>query len=733
MNFAQTHTKQPWFKSPWLLLIGACALIIWLALTCLGVISPIHARGPDLSSALLIPLILEHALIGLILFVGVIASGLAVVSFAPRSWNLEPFDYRLLALPVGLILWLLICVGVRYIQGGSWMILILAYGLPTLRLPQILRLWASTNSAPFADNRSLWASTAVVLVFGLILSAQFAVLWRLPTSSVPGTVDLGDLTCYLAQYLSLKLNLYPFLNFGSEGDRFGFYFNQITSFLAFAFDDLPNFEIGFFLTTSVALFFFLGICYGSQQLLLYRRQLGKPELSLGQKFGIVLLICAATRYPSWIVESPPYAFAIPMIFPLAYLAARSQERPMFHCFLLPLSVILFAISKVVLIPVLGSFALCCLWMSARLHKSKLILGLLIAGVSIIALFSLFMLAEYGPTYFSIASSSDIGPQSLHYPYETAFDQGRHWYKIKKLIGTISQLAGAFPLLSFDISLILLLLGTVKLRYYPLLMSVGIGVLLCFAYPFLFYATATGSFALVAAWVLIAGESRPSKGWNAGLLFAIAGGLMLYSYIQRDPGKLDFVLEWTLCLAGALTAILTQFSTSAGDGRPVSRWQVGQAWRYLLPIVGILAVIAQTNGTFRPGGSHRNVVPPKLYDLWAKVQQLTPANALIFTDQTGNEPGRLEGWNDLSVTAERQFYISSWSMSPLRGNENARQERLAANEDVLAGRLPPSQVQLAGKYDSYFLAIKTSRTPPANSELIYSNDEYAIYKLTEHSF
>ncbi len=713
---------------------GATALKAALALACVfliakfglihfGVLPPIKPNGPDLSAPGLIPTVLLHAAFGIVLFAGVITSGLALLSLAPHRWRFTPSDHALFSLLAGLVLWLLVSVAVRAVGGNGYLMLGVIFGLSAIRFRAISRNLTPDHGQPSCLSGGLSRTTlAFVLVFALCLSAYFGLLWRQPGPIPNGTLDLGDLSIYVANYHSIRFNALPMYSLGVEGEQF-LPFNQIAAYLALAFDDVPGFDISFFLTSSLAIFFFLATAFSIAQIARYRRIAGRPPLDTATACIIILMLCAGTRYPSWIAESPPYAFAVPLALTLTYLADRGRERIGFLYALLPLTALAFAITKIVAIVPLGAYAICCLVGKAFSNRSRGSMTALFLGAAVIGGFAFFLLVTYGPAFLALSSAGDFGPPSLHLLQDKAPDLSRSI--LKRLL---RYAGGVLPTLAMDIGLLLLPIGFWRLRSFPLLTGTAAGVGIYFIYPFLFHGAATSAFVLTAGWLLLDGHchSRSTR-----LILTLAAALLLASHFFNDPGLSVFTLIWVATFGTALALILFQRPTPRIAPR---RWPAAVAglWLYLLPLALLIGAQAQAEGDLRYSvryyGVNRQTVSPKLYDLWANVRDLTPHDALIFTDQTGTNPTRLEGWNDFSLIAERQFYISTWQASPLRGNPAALQDRLGSNLAVLKGSLRPEQLSLRRHYGSYFAAVSATFPAPADFQRIYDNGQYAIYRI-----
>jgi len=710
---------------------------MWFALIHFGALPPINAASPDLSAPGLLGAVLLHAVFGTILFVGVIAVGLAALSILPKHWRLLPTDRTILSVLTGLLFWIVVCAAVQIVGGGSLLILGVLFGFAALRLPHILRpLVGTTDFAPISVSGLHWKTLLLIYVLGLAFSAHFGLLWRLPSEIANGTLNLGDLSVYVANYHALKVNIYPLYALGIEGEQSSLPVNQIAAILAFSFDTLPGFEISLFLTSSVAFFFFLTSCFIFAQIHRYRDIAGYPPLDVNIKCIIILLLCAATRYPSWIVESPPYAFAFPLGLAIIYLASRGKERVGFLYVLLPLTLVAFAISKIVAVTTFSTYVACCLWVKVQETRSKAAYTILILGAILVAAFSAFMLMKFGPNFLAFSTSADFGPPSLHTIQSKAFPElpDLHHKVLKRLLDYSGKWLNYFlrvsPSLAMDIGLILLPFCAWRLRSYPLLAATAVGVVLYLTHSFLFNGAGVAAFIVMAGWLLLDLSKRSD---NALPTLMLSACLLLYCFLFYDPGLAIFTVIWVVTFGGALALISFQPRASYFISHQ-RHWtsKIGDAWRYAVPVTLLISVFAHAEGDLRFRlryyGFHPQLVSSKLYDLWVNVRQLTPADALIFTDQTSDEPTRLGGWNDFSLIAERQFYISTWQASRLRGDSTALHEQLDTNQAVISGKLPPEQLRLRRSYSGYFAAIRSGNAYPETFQLIYDNGEYAIYRL-----
>jgi hypothetical protein len=123
-----------------------------------------------------------------------------------------------------------------------------------------------------------------------------------------------------------------------------------------------------------------------------------------------------------------------------------------------------------------------------------------------------------------------------------------------------------------------------------------------------------------------------------------------------------------------------------------------------------------------------LLKPELREIWTKVRELTPSDALIFTDQIDESISLVGGWNTYAFSSQRQLYLSSYYTTfELRTNPARLREELAINEAVLNGR-KPADVQTRRRYDGMFAVVSALRTVPPGWTKIYGNTDYALFKI-----
>jgi hypothetical protein len=683
----------PWIERLLLLVLGVVGLRIALALS--GFLEPVYPRLPNLSAPGLIGPLCLHAAYGLGLTVLVFGLGGLPLALIGRRTPLTDSDHLIFAWPAGLLIVLAAALGdgLGAVDGNIPLVLLGVGSVAGLGL-----LWPR-----FKRGRLLTGLTVVVLALAAGYGVFMGISWRPGGADWIGTVDLGDLTIYTGWYHTLHRQFFPFVNLGVEGEFLHSYFNQAPTLLALLADGLPGFDPALFFATTLIAFLILSLFVVIRGLSLAAVP-GTAFASSDHWLAIGLLVAANAR-PSWTVESPPVVLLLPLIAVVAYAVHRAGPST----WRLLLAVMLAALasigSKVASLLVLGGYAGLALvvrrW--GRLSRRQLVLiGLLslVLGGYVLA-----MVVRFAPDFLAYW---DVGPDSWHRFRE------KGWEEFDKVI----------PDLARDLALIPLLIGAYRVGGVSLAGAVAAGVLTFLLHFQLFRVEHMTAFALVAMVLILEGSRTRS-----GIKWLAAATVLTLPYaFFRDPGESEAALVW---IAVAVPTIwFARFATDlpeSADGaqrfdRAVSRVALG------VLVLAVVALPALALGTLRIGDNRRTVTPIGLVDLWDGTRRLTPENALVFTDQTGNDPRRLSGWNDFALRAERQFYIATWASSRLRLDDEARQRRLALNEAVLAGTCAPSDLQLSRHYDSWYAAVLAHRPVPDHFEPVFSDRTYALYRI-----
>jgi len=184
MTVTKLQSSSIWTIIKMLVLAVSCRLIVWSILALLGYVPPLHAGRPNLGDDVLLWLLPEHALIGIVLFLSILTSGAALLYLCPTSWKLTSLDVAMLALPLGAIYWLSACTVVRMCGFQDWAALVIGYGLPILKLPQ-LRNWARElkgNADSSGKSLAVKAGYLVPKDFIQIYSDRDYAIYLMPSS-----------------------------------------------------------------------------------------------------------------------------------------------------------------------------------------------------------------------------------------------------------------------------------------------------------------------------------------------------------------------------------------------------------------------------------------------------------------------------------------------------------------------------------------------------------------------
>jgi hypothetical protein len=331
------------------------------------------------------------------------------------------------------------------------------------------------------------------------------------------------------------------------------------------------------------------------------------------------------------------------------------------------------------------------------------LALCVLGSAVVLAYIAFMLRVYLPTYLHEFRLGALSWQTVH-------DLG--WAGL------------SVPVVGKDVGMLVLAIAAFRIGGVQLGMAALAGALTYLALPDLFNAAAITAILLVAsALIARAKHDTRGQGWSGFAAVLLVAAPILWEPAGRWVGVL-----WAVCIGA-----VSWFSLTSGSGRsdykrtmPLKRHV--SAW---VAVITVLSFLAAALGALHvpPAPYYVERFSPQVRDIWQAVRERTPSNALIFT-QTGPDISRLSGWNDYSLSAQRQFYISTWGAGPFRIDSAAREERLAANEAVLSGKLLPSSLPLQNSYSDYYAVMVNQRMPPAYFELRYRNKAYSLYRITD---
>jgi len=675
--------------------LGAAVGII-MAVVAWGLLPTINANAGPLKDWSLVVGVLLHIGIGAGLFAAMVVTGVCATMLVLCRRDVAPSEAALIGYPIGLAITVMLAAVAVVVPGGRWLASILlimtwlpaAFWRPAVGELADMGLTVARCAAPAAG-----------------FAAFMALLWHGPTATLSAST-LGDLVHSYASVHMLTEHPYPFWHLGSEGDLMP-YENMAPMAIAAALIVFPGFDGMLFLTASLAMFFSLWLALG---LVAVRRAVqSDPAEELGG-LGIavvIALVLAGSRTPSFVVESPPIAFALPLLFSISYLAWKSSGDVGSSLLTAIGATVGAALSKVVLLLPLGLLAGVDAAVHLKDHRPTRSQTVLTAITCLaVAAYVLRTVAIWAPTYLSTFVP---GPDSRIW----LFDYGR------------GDLPALTVVVARDVGWCLLGVGVVRMGTLRLTIAYWVAVLANFAYPYLFHTAAIYAVLLVAISLLI----QPDRYHRAPHPLAVGAVLLVAYPLTRDWSGAQAGIIWLLCITPiAWLAIIGGRRHDA-----LTRWVTNRigpvtAVGVALSLIAVGSGIAIVDSGWRQGKP--DVLTPGMYDIWGKVREMTPSDALIFTDLTGPEFRVASGWDSYAAAGERQVFISSWvtSFRRFRIDPAARAERFCLNQKVLDGEIDPSSVPLTRKYGSYFAVMQNEHPAPANFESIYRNQELTLYRI-----
>jgi hypothetical protein len=248
--------------------------------------------------------------------------------------------------------------------------------------------------------------------------------------------------------------------------------------------------------------------------------------------------------------------------------------------------------------------------------------------------------------------------------------------------------------------------------------IAFGFLLFLTYPFLFY------FDFMCA-VIILGLlacDQPARLWKYRIF--VVGALLLAApaALLTDPAGVSSGLVWLVCIGGTIWIALPW-------QRPLAWPGTGRA-AAAAALVLCLGLVAVGRGyLIVTSGWESGVLTPQVRQIWLAVKARTPPDALIFTDQTGIEPSLLGSWNTYAFIGARQIFVSNLYINGVtRNNRELALDVLRENDAVLNGKTSPAQLELRGRYSSYFAVVSRARPVPVQWVKLFENEHYALYEI-----
>jgi hypothetical protein len=676
-------------------IVGACCAAALLASGAFGVVNP--AGGPSAYPGLVVSIV-SHVALGCALTLAQWVMGAGVARALLSKTEASYAQIAFLGYPLSLAL-LAVLTGVA---------LLVPYG-PIAAMV----FWASCllPLVRWPIGRAQMQSLVKVLPSLLILSFAFgcwmSLLWHGPTSVIPGAAS-GDQIFYSSAVWAITANptLTGWPNLANEGETY--------SYINFLFP-----SVGAALARILPLDSFLFICSCAAVAVLgtglaVHAYLSERRISRIMTLEAAILalgLISAGRTPYWNVVSPPVIFVVPLTFAIWFWVVQARRSNMASSIAVIASIAGSALSKPLSAATLTPLAFSAVIPRLnRMPKVALIVTAILAVVS--AGYAARMTVQYLPFFMRMihVGMTGLGPRS--------YDLIVHWgYSIR----------AAWPYLAQDAGIVLMIVAAFRLMNWKESSALALGLILTLVYPFLTWI----NFVCAAVILALAAIYESAALWRLRRLVIGVFVLISLPMIVADDAGLSTGLIWAAIIAAVVVAAIDATRLETGSSVPAIRAMMAST----VLMVTLLMLLAAARGTLvlNSGWPGAAALTPQVRDIWLAVRDRVPPDALIFTDQTGRDPGFTTGWNTYVLNGERQVYIASWYQSAqLQADPDAREIRLRTNEDVLSGRLDPPRVTTSRPYGSFFAVVSIARKPLLDWKLIYANKDHALYKWITQS-
>ncbi len=656
---------------------------LWIAAAAAGWLPPLSDGATSAINGAMALSIAIHLLLGLGLLCAVFATGLGLLLWAGQGpHGLDDLLLRAF-LPGTLVIALAALLAVVASGGAA----LAAVACAAAAAP-LARYRPALGELRRALAPALFCFPAVAL-YAVVLSLRF----HGPSAALAGA-PYGDETIYAGWAADVARGIAPVSNLAVEGLTTP-YGNLLPSLLAAPLLGVRWFDPYLFFGASLSTLSLLSLALTVPSLV---RACRDRLPGTAEMLAFAGLAAAAFRSPSVLVESPPFAFLLPVIVSTLHLASPGRAVPARPWGGLVAAALGTAISKVVALPVLA-------FIPAPEAAGQLLRRASRRQAAAAAAFgalALMYVAIAMRTYLPLFSRlGGLGPPS--------------WEAIVRY--HLADPLAVACVVARDFGALLLAAAWARSRATGLKLGVWAGVGLGFLMPFLFHTSLTTA-VLVTALAVAAGlgPGRRARPW---LLAAAA--LMLPQSVLAEGGGPAVTLAW-FAAVGSLTAAAAELE-AADAVRAVGAGRGAAAAVALLCVAVLWGAGA---GAVRLGPEALPFTPD-MRDIWRAARRHTPPGALLFTDQTGDTESRLGGWDDFALTARRQFFIASWAIG-LRSDPEGRRARLDENARVLSGRLAPDALALSRRYDGYYAVLAASKPAPPGFAPLYRNASFALYRI-----
>jgi hypothetical protein len=671
--------------------------------------------------------IVLHAVLGIVLAGAVWALGLAALLLAQRRLGIDPGSGAF-AYPIGLLV-LTAAAALALVQ--AWLGLVglalLAGGLAVVARREHAAL-----------RRALRPVVWAVLPIGAFAAALGWILHG--PSSRHGSSAFGDMVFYDARLVSFATSGFPSRDLLAAGRELSLIESSPT-LVGAALADLPGFDPFLFHASALPAFMLASVAIGLG--LVTSRDAADRA---GARVPLTLVAIASIAYPTWLVESPPVAMAVPLAFAFFELLRRSLSANALAVLCGLLAADLF-LTKILGVVPLGAVV------AANVHRNRAQLDLRRSALAVAAV-ALATAAVLGYLTKAAAWSTDI----------VAFK----FLPAGALRGLGDQLTRRDTQAAAPAVLVLgqalLAIALVRARGYAVFAALASAVAGGWLVAGHSFDIAVGLAVLLAALWLWTDPARVAS--QSGLVLA-AGVALAVSAWFRDISAIRAGFVLVLLLGASLLAML--FALSGAGAREYAEAACAIAAAAILAVAGhpfvgfaVLALLGaltaapvrarlplQLPRTAALGAAlllsigaagtaarsddlrlrtQRETLTPDHHDVWQAVHRVVPPDGIVFTSLTGRSIDSDHGWNYYPGVAGRQIYIAGWYDSPLRVLEDELERRLAANTRVLSGEVEPEDVPWTSGHETFF-AVQRRREPvPSWFRLLYRNDRFALYRI-----
>jgi hypothetical protein len=532
-----------------------------------------------------------------------------------------------------------------------------------------------------ARVRVSWRTAAWAAAPVLILPFSFGLMFHGPTETLDSAANAENLW-WANRIWSADESVLPYRDLLAEGQRI-VYVEGAASFIGASLADLPGFDAILFNTTALPAFLFASVVAAGR------------SLTSAHNWGIwgsllSLIAVASIAYPSFPIESPPVALALPIGFVAYRLLAEGQRS--FVGFAAGISFIAVALllSKVIALLPLGIAALIVLydryWVGLERRERIRVAGAA-AGGAVAIVVTLFATASWYRTLFE--------------PHFLPLSAGRG------LADQLTERNATRVAPTFQVAgEVLLFVALLRARAAAFAAAFGTSVAASWLLTGQGFYMAVGFAVLFGALFFHANPERLYE--QRWILAPAAAALATWTWLQ-DIAGLRVALVF---LALTLFAFLVAF-------RSVRTWSAG--------VAAVIAFSAWAAGSFRLERDF-NSLSSLDHDIWARVGDTVPRDGVVFTSLTGTQVTLHRGWNNYPSASRRQLYLAGWYDGRLVADPVERDRRLRLNRRVLGGSLDPDDLELEQDFSSHWAVVRSDEDVPVTFRRIYANEMYALYEI-----